>query len=61
MKITVKDDTYEMLISLLKDIKLTQGNLALNSTLNRHQKVKKFLLQSQVDTLQDLEDSIKSD
>lgn len=61
MKVTVKDDTYEKIIDLLKDIKLTQGNLALNSTLNRHQDIKRYLLETQVSTLQELEDSLQSE
>lgn len=61
MKISVKDETYERIISLLKEIKLTQGNIALNSTLNRHQDIKRYLLETQVSTLQELEDSIKSE
>lgn len=59
MKIYVKDDTYNQIIGLLQEIKLTQGNLALNGTISKHPKIKKFLYQVQVDTLRDLEDSIE--
>ena len=58
MKIYVRDETYNNLIKLLKEVKLVQGNMALNSTLNRHSKVKKYLINCQIDTLQDLEANI---
>lgn len=61
MKVTIKDDTYEKIIDLLKDIKLTQGNMALNSTINRHPDIKRYLLDTQISTLQELEDSLQSD
>lgn len=59
MKIIVKDDLYDDLLNLLKDIKLTQGNVALNSTLRRHPKVTKYLLENQKSYLHILEDSLQ--
>lgn len=59
MKIIVKDDLYDDLLDLLKDIKLTQGNVALNSTLRRHPKVAKYLLENQKSYLHILEDSLQ--
>ncbi len=57
--VVTKDMLYYRLIELLHEVKLVQGNMALNSTLNRHRSVKEFLLQYQVDTLQDIEESVK--
>lgn len=52
------NELYDKSIELLQQIKLTQGNTALNSTLRRHAKLKKFLLEKQVDRLQIIEDAI---
>lgn len=59
MNILVKDELYLELIDLLKEIKLTQGNMALNSTLRRHPKVYKYIFDNQVNNLSILEDSVK--
>lgn len=55
---SLKQELYNKAIELLKQIKLTQGNTALNSTLRRHSSLKKFLLEEQVNRLKLLEDSI---
>lgn len=54
-------ELYNKSISLLHEIKVTQGATALNSTLRRHPKLKKFLLSMQVDKLSLIEDSISKD
>lgn len=51
-------DIYDKAIALLQQIKLTQGNTALNSTLRRHSKLKKFLLEVQVSRLDSIENAI---
>lgn len=48
---------YDKSIELLRQIKLTQGNTALNSTLRRHVVLRKFLLVEQVKRLKFLESS----
>lgn len=55
---SLKQELYNKAIELLQQIKLTQGNTALNSTLRRHSSLKKFLLEEQVNRLKFLEDSI---
>lgn len=57
-KILIQDETYYNLITLLKEIKLTQGNLALNGTLTKHPKIKKYLIQKQIDSLTELENDV---
>lgn len=52
------DNLYNQSIMLLQQIKLVQGNTALNSTLRRHSRLKKYLLQKQIDYLQTLEDDL---
>lgn len=58
-QVVTKDMLYYRLIELLTEVKLVQGNMALNSTINRHKDIKEFMLQYQVDTLQDIEESVK--
>lgn len=58
--IIVKDQLYYNLITLLQEIKLTQGNLALNGTLAKHPIIKRYLLECQVEDLQNLELDIQS-
>lgn len=58
-QVVTKDMLYFRLIELLTEVKLVQGNMALNSTINRHKEVKEFMLQYQVDTLQDIEESVR--
>lgn len=55
---SLNQELYNKAIELLQQIKLTQGNTALNSTLRRHSSLKKFLLEEQVNRLKFLEDSI---
>lgn len=60
MKIlTSKDDNflYDRLISLFKEIRLIQGNTALNSTLRRHIKLKNYLVSKQSFILNSLEET----
>lgn len=49
---------YMKAIELLQQVKLTQGNTALNSTLRRHTTLRKFLLKVQVDRLNWLEETL---
>lgn len=58
-QVVTKDMLYYRLVEFLSEVKLVQGNIALNSTINRHRSVKEFLLHYQVDTLLDLEESVK--
>lgn len=51
-------ELYDKTISLLKEIKLTQGATALNSTLRRHVALKKFLLTMQVEKLSLIEEAV---
>ena len=51
-------DTYFNALQLLSEIKLVQGNDALNSTLRRHKRLKMFLLEKQVEKLEELEESL---
>lgn len=58
MKILTSPDDdflYNKFIDLLKEIRLVQGATALTSTIRRHPKIKRYLLQKQVDRLGSLE------
>lgn len=54
------DDPYFHALQLLSEIKLVQGNDALNSTLRRHKRLKMFLLEKQVEKLEELEEVLPS-
>lgn len=49
---------YMKAIEFLQQVKLTQGNTALNSTLRRHATLRKFLLKVQADRLNWLEETL---
>ena len=44
----VDDYLYDELISLFRDVKLIQGNLALNSSLKRHKILTSYLIAKQL-------------
>ena len=46
---------YDSVISLLEEVRLVQGNTALNSTLRRHPKIRDFLIEKQRRALNRLE------
>lgn len=50
-----RDILEYQILQLLQDIKLVQGGTALASTLRRHPKVKKYLIEKQIDRLSQLE------
>lgn len=54
-------DLYNEFISLLQDVKLTQGPLAVTSTLKRHPKIKQFILKYQTDLISSLEKDLKTE
>lgn len=59
MKILTSPDDdflYEKLLILLNQIKLTQGATALNSTLRRHQKIKLYMLEKQIQQIKYIEE-----
>lgn len=59
MKILTSPDDdflYEKLLILLNQIKLTQGGTALNSTLRRHNKIKLYLLEKQIQQIKHIEE-----
>lgn len=63
MKIFVSQadkDFYSSLISLLNEIKLTQGGTALSSTLRRHSQIKNYLIEKQKVKLKSFEEELNS-
>lgn len=53
------EQVYNDLISLLVDVKLTQGPMGVNSTLRRHPSIKQFILQYQTEIISRLEKDVK--
>lgn len=59
MKIsTSKDDDflYEYLLELLQQIKLVQGGTSLSATLRRHNKLKIYMIEKQIERIKAIED-----
>lgn len=59
MKILTSPDDdflYKKLLELLYQIKLTQGATALNSTLRRHNMIKIYLLEKQINQIKTIEE-----
>lgn len=59
MKITTSyedDFLYERLLTLLKQIKLVQGGTALSSTLRRHNKIKLYMIEKQIQKIKYIEE-----
>ena len=54
---TSKDDDflYSRLLDLLQQIKLVQGGTALDSTLRRHNKIKIYMIQKQIEKIKYVE------
>lgn len=51
------DFLYERLLSLLEEIKLVQGGTALASTLRRHQQVKIYMIEKQIQKIRAIEET----
>lgn len=47
---------YEYLLTLCQEIKLVQGGTALSSTLRRHNKLKLYLIEKQIEKIKHIEE-----
>lgn len=57
IKVTSDDDyLYEYLLTLLQQIKLVQGGTALSATLRRHNKLKTYLIEKQIEKIKHIEE-----
>ena len=59
MKILTSPDDdflYQKLLVLLQQVKLVQGGTALASTLRRHNKLKVYLIEKQIDRIKSIEE-----
>lgn len=54
------EELYDFAISLLREIKLTQGGTALSSTLRRHSDLKNFLIDRQKLKIKQFEEKYSS-
>lgn len=64
MIIEINDRTenlYNDILELLRDLKVTQGPMAVNSTLSRHKDIKEFLIEYQKSKLTDIQDKMTLD
>lgn len=57
IKVTEEDNyLYEYLLALCQEIKLVQGGTALSSTLRRHNKLKIYMIQKQIEKIKHIEE-----
>lgn len=64
MKILTSNDDdflYSKLLDLLKEIKLVQGGTALSSSLRRHNQIKLYLIEKQIQRIKEIETTYFTD